>query len=601
MGVSIVAMRRVTLCGPDREKEGVIEDLQRLGCVHLVPLAPPPKAPETLPPAHAVDAYKALRYLTDVRDKRRQVADPRGFDLQAVVAEVLENRRLVRETEDLRDALRERREALRPWGDFRLPAPEDLNGLRLWFYSVPVSQMARLRTLDLPWQAVHRDNRFAYVTVIAEDEPPASALPVARTHTGSLSLSEVERRLDATEIELEDLLARRQALTRWCLLLARNLARAEDRAARRHAASQTLDRDGLFALQGWVPKPRQQRLEGFAAERRLALLLEEPLPEDRPPTLLENPPALAAGQDLVGFYQTPAYRAWDPSIVVFVSFTLFFAMILSDAGYAATLALGLLAGWRRLGASLLGRRLRVLCAALVGSAFAWGLLVGSYFGLAPPAGSALASIRVLDVNDFETMMRLSVGIGVIHIAIANASMAWQTWGTPRASAALGWILALVGGFALWLGDTGAGPSWAAGGTWLLAAGLATVFWSSGARPVRRPRDALLWLLAGLRGLTDVTKAFGDILSYLRLFALGLASASLALTFNGLAQQAAGYPGVGLLLALVILLVGHGLNLVLSIMSGVVHGLRLNFIEFYNWGLSDEGYPFKAFARREETP
>jgi V/A-type H+-transporting ATPase subunit I len=598
--VTIVAMRKVTLCGPAGDKDAVLGELQRLGCVHLVPLAPPPKAPETLPPAHAVDAYKALRYLTDVRDKRRQVADARGFEMQRVVAEVLENRRLVRETEDLRDALRERCEALKPWGDFRLPNPDDVNGLRLWFYIVPVSVMAKLGPLDLPWAVVYRDNRFAYVAVIAADEPPAGALPVPRTHTGVLSLSEVQRRLDTAEIELEDLLARRQALTRWCLLIARNLARAEDRAARLHAASQTLDRDGLFALQGWLPAPDQECIEAFAARERLALLVQEPIEEDRPPTLLDNPPALAGGQDLVGFYQAPAYRAWDPSVVVFFSFALFFAMILSDAGYAAVFALALLAGWRRLGASPLGLRLRVLAAALVGSALVWGALAGSYFGVTPPEGSPLAALRVFDINDFGVMMRLSVGIGVVHIVIANAAMAWQAWGTPRAWVALGWIAALLGGFLLWLGETGAGVSLSLAGTYVLAAGLATVFGFAGMRPVRRPLDALLWLLEGLRALTDVTKAFGDILSYLRLFALGLASASLALTFNGLAQQAAAYPGIGLLLALLVLLVGHGLNLALSLMSGVAHGLRLNFIEFYNWSLSDEGYPFKAFARREET-
>jgi len=242
--VTIVAMRKVTLCGPVVDKEAVIEDLQRLGCVHLVPLAPLSKAPETLPPEHAVDAYKALRYLADVRDKRRQVTDPRGFDMQRVVAEVLESRRLVRETEDLRDALRERCEALKPWGDFRLPAPEDLNGLRLWFYIVPVTAMVQVRALDLPWQVVHRDNRFAYVAVISEVEPTADALPIPRTHTGALSLSEVRRRLDAVEIELEELLAHRQALTRWCLLIARNLARAEDRAARSLPAMESGARAG---------------------------------------------------------------------------------------------------------------------------------------------------------------------------------------------------------------------------------------------------------------------------------------------------------------------------------------------------------------------
>ena len=91
----------------------------------------------------------------------------------------------------------------------------------------------------------------------------------------------------------------------------------------------------------------------------------------------------------------------------------------------------------------------------------------------------------------------------------------------------------------------------------------------------------------------------DHLLYLRLFALGLASASLVVTFNTLATQVIdALPGIGLLFGLLILVVGHILNLGLSIMSGVVHGLRLNFIEFYNWGLSEEGYPFKAFERKE---
>ena len=84
-----------------------------------------------------------------------------------------------------------------------------------------------------------------------------------------------------------------------------------------------------------------------------------------------------------------------------------------------------------------------------------------------------------------------------------------------------------------------------------------------------------------------------------MFALGLASASLALTFNGLAAQVhAEVEGLGLLLAILILLVGHALNLALGVMSGVVHGLRLNFIEFYNWALSGEGYPFRAFRKKE---
>jgi V/A-type H+-transporting ATPase subunit I len=119
------------------------------------------------------------------------------------------------------------------------------------------------------------------------------------------------------------------------------------------------------------------------------------------------------------------------------------------------------------------------------------------------------------------------------------------------------------------------------------------------RPFKGAMNLLLRFLDGLKGVAGVTTAFGDVLSYLRLFALGLASASLAVTFNDLASQAMGVgAGIGLLLGLVILVVGHALNLVLAVVSGVVHGLRLNLIEFYNWGINEEGHPFHAFRKKE---
>ena len=104
-------------------------------------------------------------------------------------------------------------------------------------------------------------------------------------------------------------------------------------------------------------------------------------------------------------------------------------------------------------------------------------------------------------------------------------------------------------------------------------------------------------LEGLQGLTNASGLFGDVLSYLRLFALGLSSAKLAETFNGLAAGAWDEAGFGVILAITIVIVGHALNLALSIMSGVVHGLRLNCIEFFKWSLPEEGYLFEAFAKK----
>jgi V/A-type H+/Na+-transporting ATPase subunit I len=159
---------------------------------------------------------------------------------------------------------------------------------------------------------------------------------------------------------------------------------------------------------------------------------------------------------------------------------------------------------------------------------------------------------------------------------------------------------VVGGLLIWLGlgDSPAARLSHHLGIVCLVAGLGGVFVFGSDRPVNTALSLLRRALDGLAALTNVTKLFGDVLSYLRLFALGLASASLALTFNDLARQVAeAHTGLGLFFSLLILLVGHLLNILLSLMSGVVHGLRLNFIEFYNWGLSEEGYPFRAFAKK----
>ncbi|WP_058557461.1 V-type ATP synthase subunit I [Thiohalocapsa sp. ML1] len=601
--MAIERLKRVSLVGSARHKAAVLDRLQALGCAHLLPLAPPSEAPETLPPEHAEDARAALRWLLDEPEKRRQVRAEHGFDIAATVRQVLANKDRLRATLDLRDALAQRARDLAPWGDFRLPPGDALAGQRLWFYELPLRQLSALEGLDLPWQIVHRSTRHAYVVVIAAEEPPADALPVPRVHTGALSLQEVERQLEAAELALEDATAERRALTRWVFMLTKHFARAEDQAVLRHAESQTLDLDGLFAVQGWVGVSQLPAVEALAEEQDLALLLEDPAPADLPPTLLANHEQLGAGEDLVRFYQMPAYSSFDPTRVLFFSFAIFFAMILSDAGYAALLGLGLVLFWRRLGASAAGRRFRVLGGAIAGASFAWGVAVGSYFGFAPAPGSLPARLNLLDLNDFDSMLRLSVGVGVFHVVLANLVRAGNLWPRMQALSPVGWMLVALGGFTLWLGMGAAQAADLAQAVGIVGIGLGLllVFVASSARPIAGLGSLLLRGLDGLMALTQVTKIFGDTLSYLRLFALGLASASLALTFNDLARQVgAQVPGLGLLLQILLLVIGHSLNLALGLISGVVHGLRLNYIEFYNWALSGEGYPFRPFKKTEMT-
>ena len=596
--MSIAQLKKVTVCGLLKEKRLLLEGLQRLGCMHLLPLRPAPAEIEKVATPRAEEAYKALRFLTDVREKRKQVRRDPAFDVDAVIARIMDTKDRLREVGDRRDFLAHRIAALEPWGDLVFPPNEELAGYYLWFYILPVNKLAALEEIEPPWQIVHRDHRLAYVVVIAQDEPPGDLLPVQRTHTGALPLSELKAQLEDIEVELENIIAERQALTRFIYLLSANLAEAENHAALIYADQQVHEDDHVVAVQGWVPRESVPDLLAYAEERGLACLVEEPRYDESPPTLLVNSPEMAGGAGLAMFYQVPNYRSWDPSAALFFSFSIFFAMIIADAGYGLLLMGGLLVFWKRLGQSAGGYGLRTICLSLFGCAIAYGVMVGSYFGVAPGEGSFLSWFKVLDVSDYGLMMRISILIGVFHLVLANGIVAYMNWGRSLAYAKLGWIAGLFGGFFATFGEPEAFVTDI--GYLLIALGLVAIFLFSSERPVTgKPSDILWRALDGFRSLAGVMGMFGDVLSYMRLFALGLASASLAVTFNDLALQVRdGAPGVGLLLAILLLIVGHSMNFGLSIMSAVIHGLRLNFMEFYKWGMAEEGKPFQEFSRKE---
>ena len=597
--MSIVPLKKVSIVGLAAEKRAVLDALQRLGCMHLLPLADMPDTPGQAATERPEDCLQALKHLRASGRQRRQVVREPGFDVDTTVSRVLDNRQQVREMTDRRDMLERRIKDREPWGEFEFVAREELAGQRFWFYTLPLGKKASLKNLELPWQIVHQDNLSAYVLVISPTEPSPSLLPVPRTHTGSESLATLRSQLEDTEVKLDALYAERNSLTRWIYLLEQNIARAEDAAAMQYADALSLDRDEVFAVQGWVAENEIERVLEYARDHGLSVLVQDPRQDETPPTLLENPDRVAGGADLVSFYQTPAYTAWDPSIIVLFSFSLFFAMILGDAGYGLVLGGLLAAFWRKMGQSDIGRRLRSVAAIIVALSVTYGVAAGSYFGVAPREGSLLGLLQFLQLDDFDTMIRLSVIIGAAHVALANAMRASRraTW-RGRAEP-IAWIVVIFGSLGLWL--FGGGPVVAA--KWaciaMMGGGALAVVWFGGDRVIRKPVDAVMRLLQGLLALTNATKVFGDVLSYLRLFALGLASASLAITFNQIASDvAAAAPGAGLLLQILILLLGHGLNLALAVISGVVHGLRLNFIEFFTWGMEEEGRPFRPFHKKE---
>jgi len=538
--MSILQLKKASLIGLSHDKANTLDAVQSLGLLHIIPLADASlnrvidtedTNPELL--------KRSLQYLLNSPQKRRQVTRNHQLNLDKVLHDIDLNRQNRIRLSEKRDFLDKRIKDLEPWGEFTLPDLADLNYEKLWFYLVPNYKMQDVEDSHLPWMVVYRDNRHTYIVVIADHEPGANIMPVPRTHTGYIPLSQLKEQLEEAEIQLEAVEAEREALTRWIFLLQQNVASTENQAVLEEVSGQTQSFNELFALQGWIAVRDTPQLESFAEQKGLVLLLEDPIDSESPPTLLENSVAVGGGQEVVSFFQTPSYRSWD-------SFVSFFAIIMSDVGYSLLFGAVLAWYWKSMERTISGRRLRAMGVALTGAGVLWGMLVGSYFGASAPI-SALGHLKLLDLNDFDTMMALSISIGALHLILGNLVMAWVRRRSNQALSSVGWAMAVASALAGWLTDF-TSAHWVIFG---LSLGLVLLF----STPVKG--FGIARLISGLLALTNITKIFGDILSYLRLFALGLASASLAITFNQLAADVGNaLPGIGLLLHILILLAGH---------------------------------------------
>lgn len=591
--MSIVQLKKITLYAPYAEKEIILDELQSLGCLHLVPLTTHEDLLDKEEANRSTQTRNALRHLMDSPQKLKQVREDPTFDPIVIEQEILENKRKIDDLQDELDGLKGEISELEPWGNFVMPNSEELGGLNLWFYKIPHKEVKNI-SRGIVVQVIKKDNLFTYLLVISENQP--ESMPGEEAKLSKQPLSQLKKRVEEIEFELEERQLQRTHLTRWLTLFEKNLFRLEDRIALSAAKKHTLDKETIFALQGWVPEMEVKEVKAFAKRKGIALHIEDPKKGEIPPTLLENDPSLKGGEDLLSFYMTPSYWLWDPSTTIFFSFAVFFAMIFSDAGYAIILGAIVAFFWKKMGQTLTGRRFRNVLVALTIFSLIWGILVGSYFGVSPSGDNIFRKLKVIDMSNYAAMMTLAIIVGVIHIALANLAQAWAKRRSLTALANLGWATALIGAILTFIGirNPESLQILKTVGIGLIVLGLGGVISFT---TLERP----LWkrFLKGSLELTRISGMFGDVLSYLRLFALGLASASLAGVFNDLAMKVyQAMPGFKFLFALLILLIGHAMNFALSVMSGFIHGLRLNFIEFFNWGIPEEGIPFKAFSKKE---
>ena len=610
--MSIAALTKTTLIVAISDKQAVLDKLQHQGLLHLIALNKQQdkilqnneKTREDSPLSLPYKTQEALRYLLTSPHKITACSTEEKINTATIVESSLANQALRRKLLDQRDALKVFIAIRKEWGDFEFPPKEELAGIHFWFYVIPQSKMHLLKQVSLPWQQVGSRHGRHLIVLLAQEEPDYDELPIARIHTGRHSLQTLKKELRDIQRQIDEAVLERASLTRWRNLLTAKIAAAEDLADMYRAEQGCLQDKDLCIIQGWLPQQHHKAFIDSCQAMGIAWSCEGVCADDQPPTLLQ-PPAWAQGaRQIVEFFQIPAYRSWDPSAVVWLSFCLFYAMIISDAGYAAIMAALLLLSGKKLRRHKDRKGIYTLAMGMTATALLWGIMVGSYFGLTPKPEHWLAHLQIFNLQNFDQMMQLSVGLGVFHLLIANITKAWYLRPQSSALAPLGWSLGFAGAYIYWLHYLQLPPlqnvAWGQFAIISLSAGALLVLCFSDNRPLTSSKALLFRALLGLKALTGLSKGFGDVLSYLRLFALGLSSAQLALTFNAIAfSLIESIPGIGILLCAIVLVLGHLLNFALGIMGGVIHGLRLNLIEFSNWGISEEGYPYQAFAKREK--
>jgi V/A-type H+/Na+-transporting ATPase subunit I len=361
--------------------------------------------------------------------------------------------------------------------------------------------------------------------------------------------------------------------------------------------------DRLSLLEGWVPINKEMDLVKFLDTEKYYFLSEKPKENENPPILLKNNP-FAKLFELVGsLYSLPSYREIDLTPFFAPFFMLFFGFCLGDAGYGLLMMIATLI--LRAKAKPNMKPIWTLGFLFGVSTVIMGLIGGTVFGimLVDLNFSWLESFKKIMLNQNQLMI-FSIALGVIQIVFGMCLKVARTMkikGLRYALSTIGWIIIILGvGGSFGLSSqkliSPEMGKFSMIGFGSIGAILALFFNSPGKN---------LFLNFGL-GLWDaygtVTGLLGDVLSYIRLFALGLSSAVLGSVFNQLAFELTGStPVLSQLLTVLILLVGHSINFFMAALGSFVHPLRLTFVEFYkNTGFEGGGKKYQPFEQTENV-
>lgn len=588
----IVTMRHITILCMQQTGKTAVEKLRSIGVLHInQSTADTPLLTEMRQKlknvAQAINILNAKAFSAPVT--KLKVSSTTN---KLTASQVLDLFNEISECDTAILRIRRELETLAPLGDFEPSLITELNanGVACTLFKAPAD--IDLSALGDKFVRVISQTKTNWFGVLIGSETLPEKVEQLPLPTRSLTAAKAE------QLEVED---RKSALIRQMQMVDRKALQAEkailtDELLFANATESMSSQGPVSWITGFCPIDKVETVKKAAAEQAWGWHIREPQDGDNVPTLLRPPrlfrPVLALFEAL-GI--TPAYNEADISVPFYAFFTLFFAMLVGDAGYGAILLLTTI---------LLRRKFRKAPAApfILFTVFAcamivWGIASATYFGIASERLPAFAKHKLsLWLSNQSNIMQLCFILGATHLSIAHIWNAIALFPSSKWLAQIGWVgviwtmynaacMVVVQGFRF------PTPMYTVAA---ISVALIALFMLK--RDELRTNGIELGMLP-----LNIISCLGDVISYVRLFAVGLAGVKVAENFN---EMSLGLPlalWIKIPVVMVILLLGHGLNMAMGALSILVHAVRLNTLEFSGHkGVSWSGVAYQPLKLRRKT-
>ena len=606
----ITKMKKLTFLIYHKEYETFLEQIRALGVIHIVERQRGELDNTLQGFLQKRNLYKnTLMNMYNRAEKQPDNAITREIPADEIVQEYEDLLTRIQELNQRLPVIDKEMAQMEIWGDFDWNAVERLknSGWYIQFYTCSEKEFNEDWVDRYQVVRIHESAGHIYFVTVT---PQPVDLELEPLRLPAFSLSELGRQREELLKELADTNA---ALTAFSKANYRALEKGslklegEMELWKVKLNSERMADGAVLLLEGWIPEDKEADVKKLLEQSGIYYEVRAARKEDNAPIKLRNNAFTRMYEVLTKMYGMPDYAEFDPTPILAPFFSLFFAFCMGDAGYGLVLiALGFFLK-KKLSKSLSGMMNLVMTLGVFTTVI--GAVLGTFFGMSlvdvnlPESVKQFMVVGKIGETSYDKQMLLALLIGVVHICIAMTVKAVSEtvrFGFKESLSSWGWLLLVVGfictgGLSFFQIISEEVSTWA-----FIAIGSVSAIGIYLLNNLRR--NVFVNIGAGLWDTYNMaTGLMGDVLSYIRLYALGLAGGMLGGVFNQLAfmvNDAAG-PALGWLFCGLILVFGHTLNIAMSCLSAFVHPLRLTFVEYFkNSGYDGKGEEYAPFANKD---